>query len=242
MVSSFSRTKRDAAEELSVSRNAVIVRCLLATMSKIPEMRACLFTTGFIRALFAQSCGLGAAILHEGIGDSEWDWLCLNVPEILDDATAYRDLLGRMTVSTASQRLVAASGVLRLAIMHGRPEETISETLVVAATQHLIANFFIILGPVGLPVHVFENDKGGDSTTVCRKAALRMLKAFSLAQGGRRGVRDECLVALQKLSRMCKGEELVGGLPISIANRQKGFLREMLDGINKALLAIGSSP
>lgn len=242
MMISLSRGKEDTAYELSVSRNAVSVRCLLALMSKEPDMRGCVFATGFIRALFARSRGLGAAILREGVMDSEWDWLCLNVPEIMDDAAVYQDLLGRLALSTASQRLGAASGVLRLALMHGRREEALSEALVVAATQHLIANFFIILGPVGLPVNAFENDKGGNSTKACRKAALRMLKTFSLAQGRRQGVRNECLVALQKLSRMCKGEELVGGLPVSIANRQKGFLREMLDGINKALLAIGSSP
>jgi hypothetical protein len=241
MVLSLSGGKENFADELNISRNAVLVRCLLALMNKLPDLRGCVFTTGFIRALFARSRGLGAAILREGVMDSAWDWLCLNVPEIMDDATTYQDLLAHISISTANQRLVAASGVLRVALMHGRREEALSEALVVAATQQLIANFFIILGPVGLPVHAFENDQGGDSTKACRKAALRMLKTFSLAQGRRQGVRNECIIALQKLSRMCKGEELVGGLPVSIANRQKGFLRELLDGINKALSAIGSS-
>lgn len=241
MVKSLSEEKAETEDEFVFSRNALLVRCLLSLMDKVAVVRSCVFTIGFLRAAFAQSPGMGAALFRQGVSDSELDWLVVHVPEIMDDGTAYQSLLGLQTISTACERLVAAGAVLRVAVIHGHKNEALTQTLVHGATAQLIANFFIVLGPIGVPVQAFMNEKEGDTTKVCRKAAMRMLQSMSYIQGDQRRLRDECVIALQKLARLCKGEEIVGGLPASVASRQKGFLREMLDGINKNLVAMGSS-
>eukprot|EP00977_Amphora_coffeiformis_P024775 scaffold17151_cov160-Amphora_coffeaeformis.AAC.3 len=236
LVGSTSAYHEESAEEFRTSRNVLFIRCMLALMEKCPTMRSCPFTVGFIRASVSECPGIGAAIIREGVGDAELDWFIVNVPEVFGAGNAYHSLLTLQTIPTASERLLAASAVLRISIIHGHRDEAKAQELALAAISVLIANFFIVIGPVGVPVSTFVGED-----KLCRRAALRMLKSISQVRGQRQGLRNECVMALQKLARLCKGEEIVGGLPAAVANRQKSFLREMLDGINKAFFALGSS-
>ena len=232
----------EASDEYLVARNVVTIRCLLVLMKKCLSMRSCPVTTSFIRLCVAQCPGVGAALLRQGIDDAEIDWMIAHVPEIIDDGQAFQTLLGLQTISTTAERLVAASGVLRIAIVYGHRNEAQAQALALASLSQLIANFFIVIGPVGIPVQTFVGEnQGSDATYICRTAAIRMLKSMSYVRGHRHGLRNECVMALQKLARLCKGEEIVGGLPASLAHRQKSFIREMLDGISKALTAMGSN-
>ena len=236
LVESVSEDHEESAEEFRTSRNVLFVRCVLALMEKCPTIRSCSFASGFIRASVSECPGIGAAIVREGMGDAELDWFIINVPEVMSVGNAYQNLLALPTIPTASERLLAASAVLRISIIHGHRDEVKAQEMALSAISVLISNFFIVIGPVGVPVSTFVGED-----KFCRGAALRMLKSISHVRGQRQGLRNECVMALQKLARLCKGEEIVGGLPASLANRQKVFLREMLDGINKALFALGSS-
>ena len=236
LLGSTSEEHEESAEEFRTSRNVLVVRCMLALMEKCPMMRSCPLTAGFIRASVPECPGIGAAVVREGMGDAELDWFIVNVPEVMGEGNAYHSLLILLTIPTASERLLAASAVLRISIIHGHRDEVKAQELALAAISVLIANFFIVIGPVGVPVSTFVGED-----KICRRAALRMLKSISHVRGQGQGLRNECVMALQKLARLCKGEEIVGGLPAAVANRQKGFLREMLDGINKALFALGTS-
>jgi hypothetical protein len=232
----------DTSSELRVARNVLIIRCILALMKSSVSMRSCFLTVAFVRRLVSGNFGIGAAVLRQGVDDSELDWLIEFVPELMDDGKAYHNLLAMPTLSIASERLVAAGGVLRICIMHGHRNESRTQALALAAVTQFIASFFMALGPVGLPAQTLVGySKGSDAVTVCRNATLRMIRSTVYVRGQRQGLRNECVVALQKLARLCKGEELVGGLQVSVASRQKGFLREMIDAINKALVAMGSA-
>lgn len=198
-------------------------------------------TNGLVRTAIARCPGIGAVLLRQGMSDPETDWLISNVPELMDDGNAYHDLLSFQTIPTTSERLVAASGILRISIMHGHRDDAQAQALALAAITQLIANFFIVIGPVGVPVQAYVGEeKGTDSTQICRRAALRMIKSMCHVRSHRQALRNECVMALHKLARLCKGEEIVGGLPSAAANRQKAFVREMLDCINKAMISMGS--
>lgn len=232
----------ETSEEFLVSRNVLLIRCMMALMHKCSTLRSCLMTACFLRAAISQCPGIGAVILRQGLSDDEIDWLISNIPEIMDDGNAYVDLLARFeTIPSTSERLIAASGILRIAIMHGHRLDTRSWALAYGTTNELIVNFFVVIGPVGVPVQTFVGEeKGTDATQICRRAALRMIKSMCHVRGQRESLRNACVMALNKLARLCKGEEIIGGLSSSLANRQKNFVREMLDNINKALISMGS--
>lgn len=241
LVQSSAEDREEACEDFIVARNVLLVRCIMALMEKCASLRCCLMTTGVLRTAISQCPGIGAVLLRQGMSDAEIDWLISNIPEIMDDGNAYHDLLALQTIPTTSDRLVAASGILWISIIHGHRDDVQAQALALAAITQLIANFFIVIGPVGVPVQAFVGeDKGTDSTQICRRAALRMIKSMCHVRLNRQALRNECVMALHKLARLCKGEEIVGGLPAAAANRQKAFVREMLDSINKAMISMGS--
>jgi hypothetical protein len=66
------------------------------------------------------------------------------------------------------------------------------------------------------------------------------LKYLTKVRGYRTGLRNECGMALQKLVGLCKGENIVNGIPIAVASRQKNLLKELMDAIIKAANAMAS--
>ena len=99
-----------------------------------------------------------------------------------------------------------------------------------------LASFFLIVGPVGVPVNTLVGEENGlDATQVSRKAAFRMLNALQNVRGYRIRLKNECAISLQKFAGMCKGESIVGALPAAIAGRQKSLLKELLESVGKVL-------
>lgn len=112
--------------------------------------------------------------------------------------------------------------------------------LVLASLSQLISSFFLVLGPVGVPVSSIIGP-GHDATMISRKAAFRMLKTMLRVQSFRPEVRKECCAAVQKLIGLCKGENIVAGLPGALASRQKKLIKELMDALTRASNALGAT-
>jgi hypothetical protein len=74
-----------------------------------------------------------------------------------------------------------------------------------------------------------------------RNAAFRILSAMRRVQTYRSEVRSECIAAVQKLVGLCKGENILAGLPGAVANRQKKLLKELIDALSRANNAMGNA-
>ena len=236
----------ETQEEFLSSRNELVVRSLLslATSSSVTldgSVCQCGLTCGIIRKLVARQLGLSALLIKQNLAETELDWLIESVPETIEDVTALGGVLADRTSLTTAERLVAADGILRLAIAHGQTHPSEAEALVYAALSQLIASFFLIIGPVGVPVNALVGEGNLDATQVSRKATFRMLTALQKVRGYRVRLRNECVMSLQKFAGMCKGEVIVSNMQSAAATRQKNLLKELLDMVMKALDAMGSS-
>jgi hypothetical protein len=225
---------------------------------------SCSLTQLFIRRTVARNPGIFAALLKQGLPDGSVDWMIDWVPECFVDSTRICVIMTQRSSLGAPERLAIADGAFRLAIMrkshcaiHGSRKSTesapltyrlegglgsddTSKQLVIAALSHLVSSFFLVLGPVGVPVAAILGS-GHDATTMSRNAAFRILNAMRRVQTYRSGVRSECIAAVQKLVGLCKGENVLAGLPGAVANRQKKLLKELIDALSRANNAMGNA-
>lgn len=226
----------DVLAEFIACRNELVVKSLMsvATSSSMKPIYQCGMTCGLVRKMVARHEGLVALLIKQGLNDSELDWMIESVPELAQDALALRGVLTDRSSLTAAERLVAADGILRIAIAHGHMHTGDAEALTYAALAQLVASFFLIVGPVGVPVNTLVGEGTGlDATQVSRKTAFRMLNALQKVRGYRTRLKNDCSIALQKFAGMCKGESIVAG-------RQKTLLKDLLESVGKALDAMGS--
>lgn len=240
---SISRSE-ESAVELIAARNALLVRCLLVAMSgadsALPSFY-CSMTTSILRTIIAGNRGLVAVIIKQGLPDVALDWLVEYIPESMGDSQELAQLLSDRSSLTPAERLVAADAILRIAITHGQSNEIDAEAMVYSALSQLINSFFLVVGPIGVPVNALIGDGSGlDVTQMSRKAAFRILKSLLKVRGRRARMRNECGMALQKLASLCKGESAVSGVAGAVAGRRKALLKEIFDAVTKACSAIGS--
>jgi hypothetical protein len=132
------------------------------------------------------------------------------------------------------------SASLTYCLEGGFGSDDTSKQLVVAALSQLVSSFFLVLGPVGVPVAAILGS-GHDATMMSRNAAFRILYAMRRVQTYRSEVRNECVVAVQKLVGLCKGENILAGLPGAVASRQKKLLKELLEALSRANNAMGNA-
>jgi len=240
----------DAAEEFIASRNMVVCRCFLCLVSgctmgpngtdtSVLDPIRCDVLYGMIRLMITKNPGLVAMLIKQGIPDMAVDWLVDNCAESIQDAHSLTIVLSDRSRLTATERLRTADASIRIVIAHGTRDESEAKTLAYAALNQLVASFFLVLGPVGVPVNVLgEGERGMDVTQICRKAMFRMLSALQHVHGSRTGLKNECSMALQKLATLCKSEGVQSG---TVANRRKTQLKEIWDAVVKALNAMGST-
>ena len=244
-VLTFSTSRsEESAVELIAARNALLVRCLFVAMSganSVVPSFYCSMTTSILRTLIAGNRGLVAVIIKQGLPDVALDWLVEYIPETMGDSQELAQLLSDRSSLTPAERLVAADAVLRIAITHGQSNEIDAEAMVYSALSQLVNSFFLVVGPIGVPVNVLIGDGSGlDVTQMSRKAAFRILKSLLKVRGRRARMRNECGMALQKLASLCKGESAVSGVAGAVAGRRKALLKEIFDAVTKAGSAIGS--
>jgi hypothetical protein len=234
----------EVVDEYLCSRNELVVRSLLSVLLfperlESPSCR-CGFAVGMIRKTIASQRGLVGMLIKQSVREAEFDWMTEFVPELIDDSVPLRSILSDGSSLSAAERLVAADCILRISLCQGYRHVDDAEALVVAALAQLVSSFFLIVGPVGIPVNALVSGGGGlDATQVSRKAAFRMLKALEKVRGQRARLKNEIVVSLQKFAGMCKGEYIVGSLPSAIANRQKTLLKDLSESTGKALDCLG---
>ena len=233
----------DSSEELIAARNAMVVRCLLVAMSGVDggvSGSYCSMTISVIRSLVSENYGLVALLIKQSLPEKALDWLVEFVPETMNDSRELLQMLSARSSLTTAERLVAADAVLRIAIVHGHSKEMEAATMAYTALAQLIDSFFLVVGPVGVPVNaLMADDSGLDVTQISRKAAFRILRSLLRVRGRRARLRQECSMALQKLVTLCKGESAVAGVAGAVAGRRKTFLKEIFDAAVKASNAMG---
>jgi hypothetical protein len=236
------------ADDLTASRNLLLLRCLLIAVGGTEETEPghspylCSTTSHFVRMMVARYRGLVGMLVKQSpaLPDCALDWLVEFVPETMDDTQALVSVLAERGSLTA--RLSAAAAILRIAIAHGHRDESATEPLVYAALAQLVSSFFLVIGPVGVPVNVLIGDGSGrDVTQTARKATFRMLRSLLNVRGRQRSrIRNECGMALHKLAGLCKGENILSGVAGAVVSRRKNLLREIFDAVTKAANAMGS--
>jgi hypothetical protein len=235
----------DSSEQLIAARNAMVVRCLLVAMSGVEgEVSGsyCSMTTSVIRSLVSGHHGLVALLIKQGLPEKALDWLVEFVPETMNDSRELLQMLSARSSLTTAERLVAADAVIRIAIVHGHINEVEAATMAYTALAQLIDSFFLVVGPVGVPVNaLLADDSGLDVTQISRNAAFRILRSLLRVRGRRTRLRQECGMALQKVATLCKGESAVAGVAGAVAGRRKIFLKEIFDAAMKAANAMGGA-
>jgi hypothetical protein len=236
---------KEVAEELLAARNLMVLRSLVMLVSGCTDKGEsgplyCSYLTGMIRLLVAKERGLVASLLKQGIPDKAVDFLIDNVPECFGDAYSLAMLLSDRSPLAAAERLMIADGALRIAIVHGTRNESEAKNLAAAALSTLLSTFFLVVGPVGVPVVTLVGEDAADVTQKCRHAATRMLETLQRVRANRPGIRNECTSALQKLCGLCKGEAAMSGVAGAVASRRKKVLKDIYDNAVKALNGMAS--
>ena len=233
----------DVAAELIAARNALVVRCLLVATSGAEsgmDPFYCSLTTSVLRTIISGHRGLVALLVKQGLPNAALDWLVEYIPETISDSQELIHIISERSSLTPADRLVAADAVLRIAIAHGHRNEADAEAMVYTSLSQLVNCFFLVVGPVGVPVNALFGDGSGlDVTQTSRQAAFRMLKILLKVRGRRTRLRNECGIALQKLASLCKSESAISGVAGAVAGRRKALLKEIFDAITKAVNSMG---
>ena len=235
----------DSAAELLAARNAMVVRCLIISVSGLENDfygSTCCMTTSIIRSMISDYHGIVSILVRQGLPETALDWLIEFVPETMNDSKELLQMFDEPCSLTPAERLVAADALIRIAIVHGHANEVEASTMAYTALAQLVDSFFLVVGPVGVPVNALIADESGlDVTQISRKAAFRILRSLLRVRGRRTRLRKECVMALQKLANLCKGESAVAGVAGSVAGRRKSLLKEIFDAAVKAANAMGGS-
>ena len=248
MVRKFSLTS-EVAEEYLASRNVLVVRCFLIMMSgslltktkeRIREVVVmfCPMMILVVRKMVTKCPGLIATIVKQGASDSVMDWIIDFIPESLSNARLLAQFLESRSLN-AVERLKVADFSLRIAITHGSRNETDAQPLVYAALSVLVSSFYLVVGPVGVPVNVVCNDEGQDMTLLCRVPMFRMITVLQTIGSKRTQIKNEAVMALQKLMSFCKSD--VSGLVGAAAAKRKVLLKEIYDVSMKSITCLGGT-
>jgi hypothetical protein len=236
----------ESAEEYLAARDALVVRCLLTAMggsieNDSPPVPYCSMTTSILRLIFCKRRGTFALLVKQGLPEKALDWLVEFVPETMNDSQDMLQMLSDRRSLTPAERLVAAAAVLRIAIVQGHGNETDAASMAYVSLSQLVGAFFLIAGPVGVPVNaLLVDDSGLDVTQISRNAAFRILEGLLQVRGRRTNLRKECGMALHKLAGLCKSESAVIGVAGAVAGRRNSLLKEIFDAVTKAANAMGS--
>ena len=237
IVRSVSRSE-DVTEDYLSSQGAIVVHSLLTTSESLC-LGMCRSTMGIVRRLAVKYPGLVATLLRQDMDDKILDFLVMLAPETMRDAPHLSALLNERASTTAGHRLCMADGVLRIALTYGQKDQAAAENMVMLVMQQLVASFFLIIGPSGVPVSALIAEDGLDATQMSRQKAMRIIQACGRALGHSQGVRGELSLGLQKMLGLCRGESIVGSLPQAISSRQKKLLRDLSESIQRSSRAVG---
>ena len=239
---SESCSEHDSALEYICSRNAIVIRCMISMVCNPVSnelCKKCGMTLGLVRRIVARRKGSAAITIKQLPTEDVVDWLVDTIPEVMEDYKALVTILSERCSLTAVERLLAADGILRIAVVQGHRYENEALKLAFSALSHFIASFFLVIGPVGVPVNTLAVEGSAlDAVKASRRVAFRLVRATDGVQGYRKQLRKECAISLQKLAGLCKSDN--SSLPGPVAARLKVFLKDLLATIQASADAIGS--
>ena len=239
----------EIAEEYLAARNVLIIRCFLILMSgslaedanerkKDAIFMFCPMMIAFVRTMVTTQPGLIATIVKQGANDVVIDWIVAFIPESFSDSRLLKQFLESKSLS-AVERLKIADFSLRIVITYGKGNEGHALPLAYSALSVLISSFYLVVGPVGVPVNVVCDDEGRDITLLCRKPMFRMIASLQAIDSKRAQLRNEAVIILQKLMNLCKSD--VSGLTGTAAAKRKAVLKEIYDASMKSIASLGGN-
>jgi hypothetical protein len=229
------------ARDLIVMRNVVIAAAgpSASTSSNFVERTrtVCNKCSSIVRALIVSNPGLIISVIRQGLAEKEIDWIIRSSPECALDANGLVDMMSSCSFLTASERISIADFALRVAFSFGA-RGVVETQLLYLALAILTSSFYLILGPVGLPVNVLCENEGIDSTQEIRHKAFRMLGVLSQSPGKAEGIKREVMMALSKLVTSCKNEGPTSGLS---GKQRKAVISELWESTNRVLKGLGGA-
>uniref|UniRef100_A0A7S4M5P6 Uncharacterized protein n=1 Tax=Odontella aurita TaxID=265563 RepID=A0A7S4M5P6_9STRA len=252
------------ALELLAARDALVTRCLLVADScsycfdgdtengcsdGTPAASRCPMTVSLVRYIVSKRRGLVAVLVKQGLSNAAVDLLAELVPESLGDAPALSILLSERNTLTAAERLSVADASLRIVIAHGisaaakgskicNSNQDVKK-LAFAALSTCVSSFFLVLGPVGVPVDAVCEEDGRDLTSQCRNSTFRMIEAMQKIGCHRTELKNEAKIALAKMASFCKSEGAMGGVGGAAAVKRKALLKELWDLTMRSIATLG---
>jgi len=236
-------TSSDVKNELILSRDALVVRCLLTLQSGVSEI----FQNGasgnyimrdkktlaLLRSLVTRRRGLTPLVVKQGLPELSLNYLIEFVPETFMDADILLLKLQEKILSPV-ERLCVADAALRIAIKYGVRNEEKAQQLAFAAISVMVNSFYIALGPTGVSVNALREENSEiDVCQKCRHSLFRMIKAMQNIHGNRDGLKNECSLALSKLAGLCKQEGEVK------VQQKRSTLQHIWDAITMSINAMG---
>ena len=239
-----SSTTEQVGLEFLASRDAIIVRCILfacqhgfvfdsSGTDKSPPTH-CVMSVNMIRSIISMRRGVVATLIKQGLTDGSVDWLVEFIPESFLDAPILLNMLSEKGLLTPAERLTSASAALRIAVANSPRGEEMARQLVSASLATLVESFYLVVGPVGVPVSVLREDDGRDIAYICRKAMFRMLNTLSSISAKNAALKNDAQIAINKICTFCKNEN-AGAL----VSRRKALLKEIWDACDQATTSLG---
>jgi hypothetical protein len=237
------KSGESTVSECLASRDTLVVRSFVFLLSsscnetndRVPL--SCPLMISMVRFMVAQRPGLSASIIKQGLPEIALDWFIHNIPEVFNDAQELSTMLENRSLNIVEKSRIADGG-LRIAIVHGSCDN-ISQRLVYNALSVLISSFYIVIGPVGVPVNVLCDDKEQDITQSCREHLFRMLATLQNINSRRKNLKGEAILALSKLASLCKTDAAVGDLSANALQKRKKLLEKVWDSVKKVNEALG---
>lgn len=235
----------EVSSECLASRDVLVVRCFLCLLSGCYNEKKesadcainCPIMLSMVRHAVAKHRGLAASLVRQGLPFNALDWFVHNVPETFADATELTTMLESKTL-TVMEKLQISDGALRMSILHGVNDST-SQRLVYNALSVLVSSFYLVVGPVGVPVNVLCDEHGRDITQTCRVVMFRMLGILCNIGSENKNLQHEAILSLSKIANLCKSDGAIGGLKGTALKKRKKLLTEVWDAIVKANEAFG---
>ena len=241
-VSSRLTPSPNAKNELILSRDALVVRCLLTLHSGVSETLqkgtsgkriVCKSALSLLRSLVTRRRGLTPLLVKQGLPELSLNFFIDFVPETFMDASIFLFKLQQKSVSTV-ERLCVADAALRIAIKHGARNEEMAQQIAFAALSVMVNSFYIALGPTGASVNALREENS--DINVCQKCRLslfRMIQAMQNIHEKRKSLKNECSLALSKLAGLCKQEGEVK------VQQKRATLQHIWDAITLSINAMG---
>jgi len=235
----------EVSSECLASRDILLVRCFLFLLSGCYNEKKdstdcainCPIMLSMVRHAVAKHRGLAASLVRQGLPFNALDWFVQNVPETFADAIELTTMLESRTL-TVMEKLQISDGALCMSILHGLNDST-SQRLVYNALSVLVSSFYLVVGPVGVPVNVLCDEHGRDITQTCRVVMFRMLGILRNIGSENKSLRHEATLSLSKIANLCKSDGAIGGLKGEALKKRKKLLTEVWDAIVKANEAFG---